>query len=46
VASALFAGGSDGLGHFVVHEIRPSAVVFRQGQELREVALERRKQAT
>jgi len=31
------------LGHFVVHEIRPSAVVFRQGQDLREVALERRK---
>ena len=49
-------GGKDGserwvrqgheLGHFVVHEIRPSAVVFRQGQDLREAALERRKQAT
>jgi len=29
------------LGHFVVHEIRQGAVVFRQGQDLKEVAVDR-----
>jgi len=28
------------LGHFVVHEIRQGAVVFRQGQDLKEVAVD------
>jgi len=29
------------LGHFVVHEIRQGAVVFRQGQDLKEVAVDK-----
>jgi hypothetical protein len=33
-----------GIGHFVVHEIRQGAVVLRDGEQLRELAVERRHQ--
>jgi hypothetical protein len=34
-----------GIGHFVVHEIRQGAVVLRDGEQLRELAVERRRQS-